>query len=118
MSRVLTNIEGGFEAVDSCIQYHVAVANMLDDYKPQPAECNLADGSTINIRELLTNLRVCTHAVTISLRPDPRLDFATEDATRAFLNIKMSFIRQYCPAKKISAGTDTPVSAPEQKPAT
>ncbi|WP_154585675.1 hypothetical protein [Burkholderia cenocepacia] len=118
MSGVLTNIEGGFEAVDACLQYHIAVANLSDDYKPQPAECKLGDGSVINIRELLTNLRVCTHAITITLRPDPRFDFATEDAARALLNVKMTFIRQYCPAKKISAGTDTPLSTPEQKPAT
>ncbi|WP_161801306.1 hypothetical protein, partial [Burkholderia cenocepacia] len=118
ISGVLTNLQGGFEAVDACLQFHVAVANLTDDYKPQPTECKLGDGSAINIPNLLANLRLCTHAMTITLRPDPRFDFATEDEARALLNVKMSFIRQYCPAKKISAGTDTPVSAPGQKPAT
>ncbi len=117
MSVLLTNIQGGFEVVDYCIQFHIAVANSSDDYKSQPAECKFSN-STIDIRELLKDLRVCTHAITVSLRPDPRYDFAPEDVTRTFLSAKMTIIRQYCPTKKIAAGTDTPVSPPEQKPAT
>ncbi|VWC58408.1 MULTISPECIES: hypothetical protein [Burkholderia cepacia complex] len=118
ISGVLTNIQGGVEALDYCIQYHIASANFSDDYKPQPTECKLSDGSVINVPTVLMNLRICTHAMTVTLRPDPRFDFATVDAARALLNVKMTFIRQYCQAKKISAGTDAPVSVLEQKPST
>ncbi|WP_155747208.1 hypothetical protein [Burkholderia territorii] len=117
-SGVLTNVQGGFEAIDYCLQYHIALATLSDDYKPQPTECKLVDGTSINVPTLLTNLRVCTHAMTVTLRPDPRFDFATEDAARALLNVKMAFLRQYCQAKNISAITGVPVSGAGQKPST
>ncbi|AJY19926.1 hypothetical protein UA19_01169 [Burkholderia multivorans] len=118
ISGILTNVQGGIEVLDYCIQYHIASAYAFDDHKPRSVECKLNDTSVINVQALLMNLRICTHTITVTLRPDPRFDFATEEDARALLNVKMNFIRQYCPANKIAAGTDAPIASSGLAPST